>query len=145
MFQTAPYSLIRRAGTALLMIVTSATVLWADAPQPVQQNNSSAVWFENWQGLSNATMTISTPTGEVIQIFAATGTPVYELRGTEIVDGVYRYELTAATDERRKIVNQIDNGRGDAARDTAAVPFATGGAFVVSRGVIVQPEDIKEE
>ena len=129
----------------MFALTASASLLMADAPQPVQQNNSSAVWFENWQGLSNATMTISTPTGEVVQIFAATGTPVYELRGTEIVDGVYRYELTAATTEQRKIVNQIDNGRGDAARDTSAVPFATGGAFVVSRGVIVQPEDIKEE
>jgi hypothetical protein len=118
---------------------------FADAPEPVQQNNSNAVWFENWTGLSNATMTVAMPDGELVTVFAASGTPVFELVGRDVVDGVYRYEITAATEEQVKIVNKIDNGRGDAARDTVSKSFNLAGAFFVTRGVIVQPENIKEE
>jgi len=131
--------------TAALCLSLLGGIAHADAPQPVQQNNSSAVWFENWGTLSNATMTIRTPQGEVSQIFAASGTPVFELRGQEIVDGVYRYELSAATKETKKITNKINDGRGDASRDDVAVPFNASGVFIVSRGVIVKPEDVKEE
>lgn len=114
-------------------------------PQPVQQNNSNAVWFENWTGLRQATMAVATPSGEMISIYAASGTPVFELRGNEVMDGIYRYELSAATDEEVKIVNKTNDGRGDASRDTAAKPFYLSGVFVVQRGVIVQLEEIIEE
>ena len=51
----------------------------------------------------------------------------------------------AAGEEQITIVNKIDNGRGDKASDTQAKPFYLSGRFVVSRGVIVKPEEIKEE
>ena len=70
---------------------------------------------------------------------------MFELDRADALDGIYRYELRAATEEQSKIVNQIDNGRGDDARDTAAVPFYASGYFEVSRGAIITPEDIKEE
>lgn len=122
-----------------------ATAALADVAQPVQQNNSNAVWFENWTGLSNATWTIAQPDGAVIQIFAASGTPVFQLAGGEVIDGIYRYELTAATEEKVEIKNKMNNGRGDAARDTALKPFYMSGAFHVQRGVIVAPEVIQEK
>ncbi len=112
---------------------------------PVQQNNSNTIWFENWTGLKNGTLKITIPGGELVEVFAASGTPVFELTGREVLDGVYRYELSAATNNEIKIVNPANNGRGDAARDTEAEPFYTSGAFHVARGVIVQPEQIKEE
>ncbi|PWJ15787.1 hypothetical protein [Jannaschia seohaensis] len=117
----------------------------AQAPQPVQQNNSNAIWFENWIGLRNAQMRIVAPDGTYHLVEAESGTPVFQLTGTEVLDGVWRYELSAATDKEEKIKNPIDNGRGENARDTIAVPFYTSGQFVVSRGVIVQPETIVEE
>lgn len=130
------------AAAAVFAVASSA---FAETPKPVQQNNSNAVWFENWQGLSNATWTIAMPDGEIIQIFTKQGTPVFQLEGSEVLDGIYRYELTAATEEKVKIKNQVNNGRGDAARDFAFKPFAMSGAFHVQRGVIVVPEMIKEE
>lgn len=117
----------------------------AGAADPVQQHNSNAVWFENWIGLNNATMTIAAPDGRVIDIFAAAGTPVFELERGTAVDGVWRYQLRAATTETQKIVNPINNGRGEAAQDSAAVPFHLDGQFVVSRGVIITPEEIRED
>lgn len=134
--------------TALSLVLTiglAATSLAAsDQPNPVQQHNSNAVWFENWRGLSNSSMTISEPSGKITNIFAKTGTPVFRLEGTEVSDGIYRYELTASTEDTVKIVNKIDNGRGDNSKDNMTGSFALTGHFVVSRGVIVTPEDVKE-
>ncbi|MEP5152217.1 hypothetical protein [Planktotalea sp.] len=132
-------------GLLVALGLTVGSLSAAEQVNPVQQHNSNAVWFENWVGLSNASMTISTPSGEITQIFAKTGTPVFRLEGNEIADGIYRYELKAATEETVKIVNKVDNGRGDKARDTMSGSFAMNGHFTVSRGVIITPKDLKEE
>ncbi len=117
----------------------------AFAADPVEQHNSTAFWFVNWTGLSNATLGVVAPTGEMETVFAASGTPVYELDRAKVVDGVYRYELSAATDKQVKIINPQNNGRGDKASDTAAESFYMTGQFVVSRGVITAPDDMVEE
>lgn len=127
---------------AALGALAATTALAAD---PVQQHNSNAVWFENWIGLTNATMTIVAPDGEITAIQSTSGTPVFELSGGEFQDGVYHYELTAATDKEVEVKNQINNGRGEQSGGTEKVPFYTTGSFVVSRGVIITPEEVKEE
>ena len=132
------------AATLIAGPMTGAA-LAKETPKPVQQHNSNAVWFENFVGLSNTSMKINAPDGEVTTIYAETGTPVFQLSGNEIKDGVYRYELSAATKETAKVVNQLDNGRGDAGNSSTAVPYHLSGHFVVSRGVIVSPKDVKEE
>ena len=132
--------------TVMLGTFLSASMnLPAWAAEPVQQHNSNAVWFENWTGLSNASMTVSAPNGKITTIFAETGTPVYQLESDNVLDGVYRYELSAATDEKVEIVNEVDNGRGDAQENAASKPFYTTGHFVVSRGVIITPEEVSED
>lgn len=133
----------------ILSIVTAiglslGTAAFAVEPDPVQQHNSNAVWFENWIGLSNATMVVAAPNGRISQVRADQGTPVYELDRAEAQDGVYRYELRAATEEEVEIVNPVNNGRGEA-QTTMKKPFYRTGHFVVSRGVIITPEEIKEE
>ncbi|PYG27161.1 hypothetical protein [Pelagimonas varians] len=127
--------------TAFLGLASFAA---ANTVDPVPQNNSNAVWFENWTGLSNATLVVSAPNGKVDTVFAQTGTPVYELDRGGVLDGVYRFELNAATEETAEIANPIDNGRESIAT-SQALPFHLSGSFVVSRGVIITPEDIKEE
>ncbi|MCE8008758.1 hypothetical protein [Aestuariivita sp.] len=129
-------------GTSLAVILAMAGPVWA--ADPIEQHNSNAFWFENFIGLSNAQLKVTAPNGEIIVVEAASGTPVFQLSGAEALDGIYRYELGAATSELVKIVNPVDNGRGDAARDTKAKPFYTSGHFTVSRGVIITPEDIQE-
>jgi len=126
-------------------LLSTATAAAAWAAEPVQQHNSNAVWFENWAGLSNASMTVSAPNGKIITVFAESGTPVFQLAGDTVLDGVYRYELSAATDEKIEIVNEVDNGRGENASNSKSKPFYSNGHFTVSRGVIITPEEIKEE
>ena len=132
-------------GLGLAFGLVASFAMAKETPKPVQQHNSNAVWFENWTGLKNTSMTIQAPDGEVTTIFAQTGTPVFQLSGQEVADGIYRYELSAATEETVKIVNKQNNGRGDASKDSAAVPYRLNGHFTVYRGVIVTPKDIKEE
>lgn len=127
---------------AVLFATTAGAAFAAD---PVEQHNSNAVWFENWNGLSNAILTVVAPNGQITEIQAPAGTPVFQLSGRDVLDGIYHYEMTAATEKTEKIVNAIDNGRGDAASDTARVPFYLAGSFTVSRGVIIRPKDIKED
>ena len=117
----------------------------AFAAEPVQQHNSNALWFENWIDLSNATLKVIAPDGNITDVYTATGTPVFQLNGADVLDGVYRYELSAASAEREKIVNKVNNGRGDAAQDDVAKPVYLNGAFTVSRGVIITPEDVSED
>lgn len=127
------------------MALTFGTALSALAAEPVQQHNSNAVWFENWIGLSNASMTVAAPNGKIVTIYAESGTPVYQLSPDEAQDGVYRFELSAATEERIEIVNDVNNGREDPGDGTMAKPYYTTGHFVVSRGVIITPEEVSEE
>jgi hypothetical protein len=129
---------------ATVAIVMPA-MLFAATPEPVQQHNSNAVWFENWVGLSNAEMVVVAPNGRIETILTKTGTPVYRLNHEEVIDGIYRFELKAATEEEVEIVNPIDNGRGDSASNTLKKPFYFNGFFVVSRNVIVTQDDVKED
>ncbi|WP_323790061.1 hypothetical protein, partial [Thalassovita sp.] len=41
---------------------------FAAEPEPVQQHNSNAVWFENWIGLTNASMKVVDPTGKIEEV-----------------------------------------------------------------------------
>lgn len=115
------------------------------AAEPVGQHNTNAFWFDNWGDLTNARLTVSMPNGRIESVEAAAGTPVFQLTGPNVLDGVYAYELSAATGEKVEIVNPIDNGRGDSAATTANKPFYLTGAFHVSRGVIVTPETLNED
>ncbi|WP_094021090.1 hypothetical protein [Maliponia aquimaris] len=117
----------------------------AQAADPVEQHNSTAFWFINWIGLSNATLKVVAPNGEISSIYVASGTPVFELDRAKAMDGVYSYELTAATETRVKIVNPVDNGRGDNEAATMTDSFYLSGQFVVARGVITTPEELTED
>lgn len=134
-----------RAGLASLALSLTGVAAQAADPQPVQQHNSNAIWFENWVGLSSATMTVQAPDGRIERIEAATGTPVYRLDPSSSIDGVYRYEISAATEDTVEIVNPMNDGRGDNSRTTSQKPFYLNGRFVVARNVIITPEDIQEE
>lgn len=135
----------KRLRTFLILPVFVAGAGMAIAANPVKQHNSNAVWFENWTGLSNAILIVSAPNGELTTVQADAGTPVFQLSGSDILDGIYRFELRAATEETVKIVNPQNNGRGDSQSDSMSKPYYLTGSFTVSRGVIVTPKDVSED
>jgi hypothetical protein len=132
-------------GLILGLALGLATASTALAAEPVAQHNTNALWFENWGDLTNATLKVSAPNGQMTSIESSAGTPVFQLAGTAVADGVYSYELYAATSEKAEIVNQVDNGRGDAASGSQSIPFYLSGAFQVERGVIITPEALTED
>ncbi|MDA7426922.1 hypothetical protein PGB28_00520 [Primorskyibacter aestuariivivens] len=132
--------LTRRALAAAGGVVL-ATAL---AAEPVEQHNSNAVWFENWTGLSNAQLVVAAPDGEITTVEASSGTPLYTLPQRDVQDGIYRYELTAATDEKVRVVNTTSNGR-DTTPTMEPKPFVMNGHFVVDRGVIIAEVAVSED
>ncbi|WP_298361380.1 hypothetical protein [uncultured Litoreibacter sp.] len=135
--------LLARSVAAAIISLASASAVFSN--QATQQHNSSAFWFENWGQMTNATLKVLAPNGAMTEIQAAAGTPVFRLDPAQILDGVYRFELTAAKPEKVKIVNPQNNGRGDAASDEVNESFYLSGQFVVDRGVIVAPEETTED
>jgi len=131
---------------AFLAAVFAASVLAAQTnpPRPELSHNLNSVWFDNWIGLSNATLRVAAPNGKVDTVYDTSRSPVYRLSGGRIQDGVYRYELRAATDERIAAdPNRAQNGDGNLSDDVPK-PFYLTGAFIVKRGAIVTPEAPKQ-
>ena len=118
---------------ACAALVLSAT---AAISEPVEQTNATALWFENWGDLKNGSLTVTAADGQVHKVEAANGTPVFRLQGRGLADGVYSYELSAATSEMIKVVNQTNNGRGAAAKSEVNKPYMMNGSIVISRGTI---------
>jgi hypothetical protein len=118
----------------------------AYANEPVLRMNTTSVWFENWDDLTNAAFIVTSPDGTVQTIKSDRGTPVFNLRDlAKVTDGVYQYELSAATSKMQEIKNPQNNGRGTAEKKEMFIPFKSNGIFFVARGVISKPENIKEE
>ncbi len=131
-----------------LGIAGASLVYAAETPQPVERFNGTTLWFESWGSLSKATLIVEGPEGNVWEFYTESGAPKFQLEGDgKAVDGIYRYELTAATTEKQKIkrlANTANNGRGENASDTASVAFYMNGVFSVVRGVITAIPDINE-
>lgn len=116
------------------------------AAEPVQQQNSNAIWFGNWDGLSNATLVVVAPNGQITDVTAEAGTPVYQLNSPEVLDGIYRFKLRAQTNTEIPIVTTDDNnGREPDPSASAFEMFQTTGFFIVERGIIITPPDTEEE
>lgn len=128
-----------RAAHLRHIFAISTIAAWFAGPllaEPVAHTNTNALWFEDWGGFSNARLVVTTPSGKTFNISSAKGTPVYELSGNPILDGVYNYELSAATGKTVKIINPIDNGRGSHEKTKTLAPYSLTGRFIVTRGVI---------
>ena len=143
---------LRRPRHALSMLIAASISFvpvppaWADPPNPVQMHTTSSIWFNNWVGLSDATLTVIAPNGKQVTIFEKTRSPRFRLSGRNIQNGAYHYELTAATEERIPYENDVrEFDEGIAPPTTIAKPFYKSGSFLVVSGVIVKPEEIEEE
>ena len=84
------------------------------------------------------------PSGQVLNFPSKKGSPVFYLEKSEGADGIYKYELRAATEEKARRVNKLYSGR-DKEPESAAVPYTLTGFFVVSRGVIVEKDTSSED
>lgn len=130
-------------------LIFSAVAVHAENPNLTQMNNSNAVWFANWTGLTNGLMVVVAPDQTISKVTAQSGTPVFKLTGTNVVDGIYRFELRAATDKedtsKRNNQVQLSTGAEEDETRSAMLPYYQTGYFVVKRGIIIAPEKAEEE
>jgi hypothetical protein len=89
-------------------------------------------------GAANATLTITGPDGFYRQTFSRSGSVALQLGAAgRLPDGIYNYEVTAATGQKVPNRNTLDNGRGQEPA-MVAVGVTRSGTFLVKNGAIVQ-------
>jgi hypothetical protein len=100
-------------------------------------------------GYSNAKLSVAGPDGRVLSASAKSGGTAIDLGGKNAMgDGVYNYEITAATPEKRSVKVTETNGR-DVKPDmqgeiSVQVSDQASGTFVVEGGRIVDTSNITE-
>ncbi len=91
---------------------------------------------------SHTTLTIAGPGGFFAKDYSKSGsTSIDLLKKKATADGVYTYEITAASSETVTIRDPQNNGRGRADRATRKRGVSATGTFVVKGGLIVEMSD----
>src|SRR4051794_19510296 len=100
-----PASAALAAGLGL----ASCGVCLADDLSATEAFTDTTVGFELKGAYRDLTLNVAGPNGFHASAFAKTGAPSIDLRRAGALDdGQYRYDLTAATDERIKIRSPLD-------------------------------------
>lgn len=100
----------------------------------------------NYKGnYSNATISVSGPNGFIQTHYQKNGSLTLDLNDLgSLSDGLYKYEITVATDKTVNTNSNMDNGRGKNAKTTMNVGEKQSGQFRVEGGVIVGNTNISE-
>ena len=120
---------------------------WAQSDELVATSRFSGatVGFDLGGDYRKVTLSISGPNGFSVSAQSERTAPVINLRKFgKVEDGRYSYQLTAATSKRIAVRTQLDNGRGDSAKNELYAGVGTSGSFLVKDGVIYQPVEEEE-
>ncbi len=106
----------------------------------------SEISFALGGAYSNATLTIVGPDGQAYSNYSKAGNPAINLiREKATADGLYTYEVTAASSQTRRTVNVLDNGRGNKEKSEVRVAAKASGSFEAKGGLIIEPSGEEEE
>lgn len=121
-----------------LVVVGFASPCSASNLVAAEQVSGTSVGFVLAGSYSNATLTISGPTGFHATMFSRGGAIAIDIgKSGPVADGTYHYQLTAASSERAVAGDSLDNGRGNKAKSIAFKPATKSGTFNVKDGAIV--------
>lgn len=105
--------------------------------------------FDADPDLSNFTLSVSGPNGYAGTVSSARVPPSFRLADHgDVVDGVYSFEMTAATQERRRDASPQQaayNGRDPRSGTTAYLGYTYSGAFRVVNGRIMEFDQAEQE
>lgn len=131
---------------AAAVAVGLADIASAQNMKVTQRSSGNVLGFDVQGPYKNVTLSIAGPKGFTARASAEKGNPSLNL-GKGLPDGVYTYQLTAATDKPADIIpSGLDDGRGEHA--TRTVPLegvSMSGTFVVRNGSIVSPQELAGE
>jgi hypothetical protein len=112
----------------------------------VERFDGTSLGFLLKNSLSNATLSVSGPDDFHVSVFSETGALMLDLgKLGPVEDGLYKYEITAATDQRLKVRTPLDNGRGTKESITPYKSVAMSGTFLVKDGKIFKPSSAAKE
>lgn len=116
-------------------------------PMAVEAFSETTLMFDLTGPYHNVTVTVVGPKDFHAEAFAKKGVPPVDLlRYGGAPDGLYNYEITAAsTEEPVEVKQRLDNGRGKAAQNKRFRSAGLTGSFRVENGRILPPDDLKEE
>jgi hypothetical protein len=117
----------------------------ADDLKVEQRFTDTTVGFSLPSSNGNVTLTISGPEGYQASAQSSRGAPTIDLRqqGTP-PDGLYKYQLAAATGEKTKVRTPHDNGREGGPKGEQGKGATASGVFRVKDGKIVKPDSAPE-
>jgi hypothetical protein len=116
-------------------------------PLAVEAFSGNTVMFDLTGAYHNVTVTVVGPWNYHAEAFAKKGVPPIELeRYGKVLDGLYHYELTAASSGKLVEVRPgLNNGRGQAPRTRQYQAAELTGSFRVEDGKILPRDDTPEE
>lgn len=130
-------------GTSGVMAVSGSGM--AQSMNAVKRFSDATVGFNMQGSYSNYTLTITGPNGFNATVMSKKSAPTLNLRKLGIIDdGIYRYNLTAASSKAKPVRTPGNSGRGGGEKTAMMAGVSDSGLFVVKGGKIVQEADISE-
>ncbi|MCR5859574.1 hypothetical protein [Mesorhizobium sp. J428] len=140
---------------AALAAVAACLAIPALADEVMSARSASAgtkVSFVLPAGYFNATLSVAGPDGRVLTASAKQGSPVIDISGQNAMgDGVYTYQITAASPKTKAVKADGADGRDIPASQvnmrgemSVHVPAAMSGSFLVKGGRIVDTSNMTE-
>ncbi len=128
---------------------SAQSTMAVNQPTAVEKFSASSLGFE-MQGASsamrNVTLTVTGPNGYNASAFSSKGVPAIDLSSFgKLRNGMYRYQITAASEETVEMEPGLDNGRGDDDSNAMFKSVAMSGVFHVNGGAIAAKSNKKEK
>jgi hypothetical protein len=129
---------IAMLGLTALIAAGSAGACLAQDLKADPKFTETTLGFDVKGGYSNFTFTVTGPAGFSTQEFSRSSAPSLDIRKfKDLPDGVYVYQLQAATDEKVRTFTPPDNnGREGTPPSTVLKGAALTGSFLLTKGVI---------
>ena len=136
------HNIVRIGGAAIASFAMAQGAYAADA-----QFSQGTIRVVPSKSISNVTLMVSGPNGYYTEEFTKDGLPRVDLvQFGKLEDGVYRWQITGATKEKRAVhKSELYNGRDENARPNRMVGLRENGAFYVKGGEIIQVDPDAEE
>lgn len=144
--------LIRSATVAAVALALTAPSIAQEVLSARSAASGTKVSFVLPAGYFNATLSVAGPDGRVLSASAKQGSPVIDISGPNAMgDGVYTYQITAASPKKMAVKADGANGRDVSAAQvnmrgemSVHVGAAVSGTFLVQGGRIVDTSNMRE-
>jgi hypothetical protein len=133
---------IAMLGLAAILAAGAAGACLAQDLNATPKFTETTLGFDVRGQYTNFTFSVTGPFGFSAQEFSRSSAPGFDVRKfSDLPDGVYIYQLSAATDQKVRTFTPSDNNGREGAPPAAILkPAALTGSFLLSKGVITTRE-----